>query len=158
MTFAALPYCRVFAPPPIPPKAKKKNGTYASKAEAAKALKRTFKGFVSKLMTAARFNAKKRGQETTITKEWIVEQLVRQNGCCYYSDMPMTFKPCSDWRASLERLNESLGYTPENVVIICYEFNTGNKTQWSREKIAYLRTFPPVEHSVSVLGKRERED
>ena len=138
----------VFSPPPLP------NTRHTWK----HADSGTFYNFVYKLYGAAKCNGKARdGTWPEFGIEWIVEQLVRQNGQCYYSGLPMVFVPKSEWQASLERIDPKIGYTKKNVVLICWEFNTGN-AQWSREKIAYLRTVPPIHSEQTVLGKRERED
>jgi hypothetical protein len=56
-----------------------------------------------------------------------------QNGKCYYSNIKMIKRRHSDWACSLERLNNLLGYTDDNTVLICQEFNTS--TQWNLNKI-----------------------
>ena len=61
-----------------------------------------------------------------------------QKGLCAYSGLPMVTKPLSDWQASSERLDNDLGYSVSNIVLVCLEFNTGN-TQWSRDKVKKLR-------------------
>jgi len=81
----------------------------------------------------------------------VLHMLEQQGGCCYYSGVPLEYKrPHSDWRMSLERLDNSLGYTPENCVLIAIEFNTSDQSrnkattevfgtaQWSREKVEHI--------------------
>jgi len=58
----------------------------------------------------------------------------KQNGKCYYSDIKMTKERHSNWSCSLERLNNSLGYTNNNTVLICQEFNIA-QAQWTLNKI-----------------------
>ena len=70
--------------------------------------------------------------ECTIWLPWFVSQWRRQRGRCAYSHMPMVLQHARGWRCSVERLNNDLGYTPDNCVLICSEFNT--RAQWSREK------------------------
>ena len=124
----------VFAPPPLP--ITKHTWKHADSG--------TFYNFVYKLYGAAKCNGKAR--DNTLPDfglEWIVERLVQQNGQCYYSGLPLIFAPKSDWQASLERVDPKVGYTKQNTVLICWEFNTGN-AQWSAEKITFLRTFEPI--------------
>jgi hypothetical protein len=56
----------------------------------------------------------------------------KQNGRCYYSNIEMQFNK-NEWKVSIERKDTSKGYTQDNVVLCCQEFNT--KTQWCLEKI-----------------------
>ena len=46
----------------------------------------------------------------------------------------MTKERHSNWSCSLERLNNSLGYTNNNTVLICQEFNIA-QAQWTLNKI-----------------------
>merc|ERR1711871_282593 len=72
-----------------------------------------------------------------------------QRGRCFYSDIPMEcLYPHSDWRMSLERINNRCGHTRDNCVLIANEFNTPDwssrsadaqvhgTAQWSRAKVA----------------------
>lgn len=51
---------------------------------------------------------------------------------CAVSNIPLVFKPHADWRASTDRLDNSKGYTMDNVQIVCFEFN--GTTQMTKEK------------------------
>ena len=46
-----------------------------------------------------------------------------QNGRCYHSGIPMNYDR-NEWRVSIERLDNDLGYIKLNVVLCCLEFNT----------------------------------
>jgi hypothetical protein len=99
----------------------------------------TFKGFLKKLIRAAKNNAKKRTGErkiVSITYEDLCEIWEKQNGLCYYSYIKMITNTKSDWQCSLERLNQELGYIKENIVLCTLEFN--HSTQWSHIKIKEL--------------------
>lgn len=61
----------------------------------------------------------------------------------------MSFTPKSEWQMSIERLNNKQGYTKDNIVLICVEFNSIDTTtnrviegtgsaQWSKEKMKIL--------------------
>lgn len=43
-----------------------------------------------------------------------------------------------DWRASIERVDDSIGYVKSNCVLVCYEFN-GGRAKWSSSKIELVR-------------------
>lgn len=91
--------------------------------------------------------------ECTLTKDEMWEQLQKQAGKCYYSGINMSIGIEKDWRLSIERLDVHKGYTKENIVFICQEFNSGDhsikktahekkgSSSWSKEKVAYLRSI-----------------
>jgi hypothetical protein len=56
----------------------------------------------------------------------------KQNGRCNYSNIEMNYNK-HEWKVSLERIDTSKGYTQDNVVLCCQEFNT--RSQWSISKI-----------------------
>jgi predicted transcriptional regulator len=50
---------------------------------------------------------------------------------CEYSNISMSLKQCYDWSLSIERLDNKIGYTRENISLVCAEFNT--REQWEIE-------------------------
>lgn len=79
----------------------------------------------------------------------LCDKIMEQKGRCYYSKIPLVFEPCNDWKCSIERIDNAKGYTKENSILICNEFNTADLTQiaknkisgsaqWSKEKFNYL--------------------
>lgn len=95
--------------------------------------------------------AKMRDQACDVTLDGLLDQLEAQRGRCYYSGVPIEYlTPHSDWRMSLERLNNDQGYIQENCVWVANEFNTAdysrNKArfdihgtaQWSTAKVDYV--------------------
>jgi len=155
-SFARPFTCRVFSLPPFKFR-RLPRGSFSNKREKDFAYNNSVLGFLRNRYKGAKGSAKRRNLLFTLTIDDIFEQVVLQNGCCFYSGLPLFFKENVDWKASIERLDESKGYFLSNIVIVCHEFNTGH-TQWSREKIRFLRTFPPIHSEQTVLGKRERED
>ena len=108
-----------------------------------KEYRNTLRGFMSKLLSCAKRNAQGRrskGREEAGTFDLTLDQLVdiynKQNGKCYYSNIPMNANPASNWMCSLERLDNDKGYILDNVALVCLEFNSG--TKWSKEKINEL--------------------
>eukprot|EP00397_Hematodinium_sp_SG-2012_P050457 GEMP01058660.1.p1 GENE.GEMP01058660.1~~GEMP01058660.1.p1 ORF type:complete len:410 (+),score=10.59 GEMP01058660.1:178-1407(+) len=118
--------------------------------------RRSFLGFFrSKLADAKKF-AKLRvdkGREEAgvcdLSLSDITALYERQRGLCFYSGARLTLKPLSDWMCSIERLNNTKGYTVDNVVLICSEFQTSDHSlytkrsvkgtsQWSKEKVTTL--------------------
>ena len=132
--------------------------------------KNTLRGYMIFLLGSARGTSlRKRSTkddnrgECTISLDELFNILEGQKFRCYYSGIPMQFTTNSDWRCSLERLDNMEGYTKENCVLICYEFNSADRTalakfkvygsaQWSREKFVYFYKTRFEEEPPSVLG------
>jgi len=74
----------------------------------------------------------------TIDRTFLISLFKEQNGMCYYSGLPMVHMPLHDWQCSPERLDNSKGYIPENVKLICLEFNSGYG-QWNKNKIMQIK-------------------
>ena len=123
----------------------------ACKREYDRAFSSTLRGHVRNCLKNARYRARKRGQPFSLDLHQVLHMLEQQGGCCYYSGVPLEYKrPHSDWRMSLERLDNSPGYTAENCVLIAIEFNTADHSrnsavtkvfgtaQWSREKVEHI--------------------
>jgi hypothetical protein len=87
------------------------------------------------LFNSARARAKKDGREFTITKEW----LALQPRYCAISGIP--FIIIQDGRGpltpSLDRIDSSKGYTPENTQIVACWYNLG-KSDWNDTEIQDL--------------------
>eukprot|EP01083_Nonionella_stella_P102936 293462_1 len=115
----------------------------------------TLRGFVTYLVLQAKYDSKRRQSsnndtrgECTTTMDDVFEILEEQMFRCY-SAIPMTFKRNMDWRCSLERMDNMKGYTKDNCVLICWEFNSTDRTvhavnpvlgssQWNQEKFTYF--------------------
>lgn len=112
------------------------------------------------LLKDARSNTKQRQKKSTaedrdftfdLTFDELVDIYRAQKGLCAYSGLPLKFGNSNEinWKISLERINTKLGYTKDNVCLICYEFNVGDKTilynddssgscAWSKDKFKYV--------------------
>jgi len=66
-----------------------------------------------------------KNQKVTITKEWILEQYVRQAKKCYHTGVIMipSEDPRNPFQPSLERLDNDVTYTPENTVLASWAAN-----------------------------------
>lgn len=111
----------------------------------------SLRGHISRCIGHARERARSRNQELSITSEHLLDLLAQQGGRCYYSQVPLNYGQAhTDWRLSVERLDNSIGYTPSNTVLIAVEFNTSDHSrnkavtevfgtaQWSREKVWHV--------------------
>jgi hypothetical protein len=84
-------------------------------------------GHFSKLLTTMRQSSKVRGHPPpTVTAENLLELFDARKGLCAISNIPMAFgnTKITPWICSVDRLNTKLGYTLDNIQLICYEFNT----------------------------------
>eukprot|EP01084_Bolivina_argentea_P216759 368173_1 len=77
----------------------------------------------------------------------------KQNGVGFYSHVPLTFRPLSDWQASLERLNPDLDYTCDNVVLDALEFNCPG--QWSEAKVMQIPSLIYASSNITINDLNE---
>ena len=115
---------------------------------------RSLRGHLCQSLYKAQRRASAREQDFCITKEVLLDLLAGQGGRCFYSGIPLRYDQVHiDWRLSIERLDNSVGYTPGNCVLIAVEFNTSDHSrnkavtevfgtaQWSREKVRHVWGF-----------------
>ena len=103
----------------------------------------------SALLTIARFRAKKRGLEFSITKEMIDAQL--KMGVCALTGIPFNLDDGKTWDSpSIDRINPAKGYIPGNVRVVLYCVNVMMNI-WGEDKIL------EISRAISVT-RRERED
>lgn len=110
----------------------------------------TLRGSIVNVLSNAASRAKGRGQICDITRDGILDKLWEQQGRCYYSGVPLDFRPHSDWRMSLERICNDEGCTLDNCVWVAHEFNTPDYSrnrakctvqgtaQWSKAKVDFV--------------------
>jgi hypothetical protein len=69
----------------------------------------------------------KRNKEHTLTVDDINEMYEKQNGLCYWFNIPLVPSETKKHpqQPSLDRLDRLKGYTKENVVLCCYSANIG---------------------------------
>lgn len=89
-------------------------------------------------------NARGRDLEFSLTLKQLKEKWQRQNGKCFLTGKQMVLRPHHDFKCSVERISNSVGYTDDNTVLIIAELNTA--TQWTAEKIQYLFSDTVHEH------------
>lgn len=75
------------------------------------------------LFNGAKSRSKRRNILFNITKTDIIQQYEKQNGKCYYSGRPLSSVAGNENVMSIDRINSSIGYTPENIVICCWRIN-----------------------------------
>ena len=80
--------------------------------------------FGQKSIGTARAHQKRLNNSTLtfdIDLDFFINRIELQGGRGFYSGIPMEFKPNCNWKCSLERLNNQIGYTRENVVLETWE-------------------------------------
>lgn len=101
-------------------------------------MKNPWKELISKAKTAARPGQEKKNGikrteplEVTIDEFYLIKQFSKQSGKCYWTDFPINpqgvFESHNPLSPSLERLDETKGYIPGNVVIALRLFNLGRQ-------------------------------
>ena len=101
-------------------------------------MRNPWKTLISKAKTAARPGHEKKNGikrteplDVTIDEIYLVKQFSKQEGKCYWTDFPIdpygVYESPNPLAPSLERLDESKGYIPGNVVICLRLFNLGRQ-------------------------------
>jgi hypothetical protein len=126
---------------------------------------------ITKLYNSACGSSKHRGIKNIersiidIDIPFLIELYNKQNGLCAYSGLPLKFGSCkhSNWVVSLERINVHKGYIKDNVCLICYEFNTFDKTiitgkkygcsGWNQFKFQYFLAH--IQHKKKLISDEE---
>jgi hypothetical protein len=101
---------------------------------------KTRNGFLKSLynctkMCTIKRNNRGRNHEHTLSFEKMVEIIDQQEDKCFYSGVQMSFQSNTDFKCSTERIDDNIGYTNDNVVFCCLEFN--NQMHWDDEKLKY---------------------
>ena len=96
--------------------------------------KSTSDGCIKVLVDNCKTHAKSRGEkgrvgasECTLTEDQVKEMFKKQKGLCYYYKSPLVFTRCGD-KMSIERLDNTKGYTRENCVLVCQLANSSAQT------------------------------
>jgi len=117
----------------------KRRNQYAKNPEAGRAACRRWglKNPATKLLQQCRQSAKRRGQECTITVEMIDAMLGPMT--CSATGLPLTLQNDSGsvrnpWAPSVDRFDNSKGYVPGNVRIVCAIFNM-MRADWSDDAL-----------------------
>lgn len=90
---------------------------------------------------AARSRALKRGIECSINAETLKRLYTEQEGKCFYSGMELGLKADKKYVLSVERINSMKGYTPDNIVLVCYIVNSMKNDLPLKEFISIIRNI-----------------
>ena len=83
----------------------------------------TFEGRITTFLRTCKNSAEKRGNEFSLTRQDLIDCWENQQGLCVYSGIEMTTQPALPTSVSVERIDSSIGYTPENTVLCCNHIN-----------------------------------
>ncbi|CAE8651769.1 unnamed protein product, partial [Polarella glacialis] len=115
----------------------------------------TLRGHAFTLLSSARARSKSANMSFSLQLDDLLDMVHLQVGQCFYSGVPLQYKVRhTDWRMSLERINNSLGYTADNCVLIAVEFNTSD---YSR-KTAKVKKFVSISFADGVKYCTELQD
>lgn len=107
----------------------------------------TMRGFVNSLIAHTR-QASETDSNDQIDKQFVLDLILYQQGRGFYTGLPLSFKKGTHWQCSIERKDNSVAYTRDNVVLEAWEFNTMDQSviarninavtgsgQWNRDKV-----------------------
>lgn len=95
--------------------------------------------FFREKLTRLKTNAKKRNIPIDLKWRDLKDQNDSQNGNCYYTNIPMNrsftkgSKMCNPLQLSVDRVDSSMGYTKNNIVLCCFCINNFKGTMDIKE-------------------------
>ena len=91
-----------------------------------------------RLYDAALQRTRKRGTEFALTVEWIRERI--EAGHCEVTGIPFEFDG-RPWSPSLDRIDNTLGYTTDNVQVVVWTYNAAKGTGTSEDVLTMARAL-----------------
>lgn len=87
--------------------------------------RRTEFGKVGRKLEAISRRAKKAGRPFSLTRDWFYSQWQAQQGRCALTGFPMVMfgQPMERYLVSVDRIDPSMGYAPDNCRLVCYVAN-----------------------------------
>ena len=83
----------------------------------------TFEGRITTFLRTCKESAKKRNQEFSLSRKDFLDMWKQQDGLCVYTGLPMELAPATLFSVSVERIDNNIGYTPENTVLVTNAVN-----------------------------------
>lgn len=71
----------------------------------------------------ARQRVRRSNGTTTLNVDQLLEAFKRQGGCCYYTGVSLTYDQGGDTDVSIDRMDNTKGYTVDNVALCCWRVN-----------------------------------
>ena len=79
-------------------------------------------------LLAAKHRAIRKGLKFELTDECIIRKLIEQDSKCFISKVPLSLLPDNWDSISFDRLNNDLGYTIENTILVTKFVNSAKNT------------------------------
>lgn len=99
----------------------------------------------ARLAQDARARARRKGLPCRIDRHWVRERV--EGGACQISGIPFVHgERRSLFAPSLDRINPSDGYTPDNVQVILWGLNSAKGTSTRDEFLCFLRHVSEAMH------------
>lgn len=126
-----------------------------------KSCKSKNRDIAGEMIRNTRSRAKKKGLEFNLSKKFIEDLNIAQNGKCVYSGTKLNWEPgnrrgrqrvCPPDRASIDRIDSDKGYTKDNVQLVC-DFVNRIKC-WYPEKDVYRFCKQVVIHFEEQEGRK----
>lgn len=93
------------------------------------------------MLTKYKSSAKRREINFNLTLEWFEEQIkLEEYNTCAISGMEFVDEPNHPFSRSLDRVNNSRGYSPDNVKWVCFKYNSW-KSDLSLEEINMIAEY-----------------
>jgi hypothetical protein len=106
----------------------------------------TLHGRLVKTKINASGSAKKRGQEFNLTTEDMWTLWNRQNGLCAFTGWPMGTFTKTRTLLSLDRIDNSKGYTMDNCMLVCWCANKARSDMGRDEFVKMCKDIANHEH------------
>jgi hypothetical protein len=102
--------------------------------------------FISQHLYNLKTRASKKGLEVTVTQEFLLELLQASNYKCSVTGLTMNLethprKKANPFKASLDRVDSSKGYTEENVQWVCWSVNQMKSDKTKEEFEFWIKTL-----------------
>lgn len=111
--------------------------------------------FFDEKFTRWKCSAKKRGIpfSNDLTPSDLMDLWTQQDGRCYYSGVKMSFDKSDKLHlVSVDRIDSSIGYRKDNIVLCSYAFNSFKFTYGKKEIIDFINS---IRHSIKIKAKLE---
>lgn len=109
----------------------------------------SFEGRINTILQSCKRSAKKRGHIVNLTRDDLLEMWNYQEGVCAYTGIVMLTQANSPYSVSVERIDNSVGYTKENTILVC---NIVNKMKSNFDGVLFYKICRAV---VDMLGDEE---
>ena len=101
----------------------------------------TFDGRIPTFLRTCKNSAEKRGHECTITASDLTDMWREQDGVCCYSGLRMELQPNTPFSVSVERVNNEIGYTADNTVLVCKAVNSMKSALTGEQFLMFCRAI-----------------